>query len=208
MPIKVLVVDDQRLFRQSLACMLQQDTEIRIVGEAADGQEAFSMAVEKKPDIVLMDLDLPKVDGVEATKSILNRYPRTKILILSVFGDQDHISRGLEAGAVGYILKDADFEEFVRIIKHYARNLPITSPFLTSLSYYKSSSKTVVLTSLTQRENEIVELVAEGLSSKDISERLNISVETVKVHLQHIYRKLGVKSRVELIVSMKSKAVS
>lgn len=105
MLIRVLLVDNQRLFRQSLSCMLKQDADIRIVGEAADGQEAFSLALEKKPHIVLMDLDLPRMDGVQATRQILERCPKTKVLILSVYDDNPHITLGLEAGASGYVLQ-------------------------------------------------------------------------------------------------------
>lgn len=202
MPIKVLVVDDQRLFRQSLVSLLKQDPEIQVVGQAADGQEAFSAALEHLPDIVLMDLDLPKLDGVQATRRILERCPRTRVLILSMYGDEPHIAGGLNAGAVGYILKDADLAEFIRIIKRYAYGLPVTSAYLASRPSDQPSSAAVDLSKLTRREQEIVELVTLGRNTKEIASQLCISGETVKVHLQHVYRKCGVKNRVELILSL------
>ena len=205
MSIKVMVVDDQRLFRQSLVSLLEQDPEIRVVGQAADGQEAFSVAVEQRPDIVLMDLDLPKLDGVQATRRILERCPRTKVLILSVFGDEQHIAGGLAAGAAGYILKDADLAEFIRIIKHYAYGLPVTSAYLASRPPDQASTTAVDLSKLTRREGEILELVTLGRSTREIASHLNISGETVKVHLQHIYRKVGVRNRVELVLSVNPK---
>lgn len=205
MAIKVMVVDDQRLFRQSLASLLQQDSDIRVVGQAADGHEAFSVALEQRPDIVLMDLDLPKMDGVQATRRILARCPQTKVLILSVLGDEQHIADGLGAGAVGYILKDADLSEFVHIIKRYARGLPVTSAFVASRPLDEPPSPVADLSKLTRREVEIVDLVTAGRGTKDIASCLGISGETVKVHLQHIYRKLGVKNRVELVLSLTSK---
>lgn len=205
MAINVMVVDDQRLFRQSLAALLQQDPEIRVVGQAADGQEAFSVALEQRPDIVLMDLDLPKMDGVQATRRILARCPQTKVLILSILGDEQHITDGLNAGAAGYIIKDADLSEFVYIIKRYARGLPVTSAFVASRPLDERSLPAPDLSKLTRREVEIVDLATAGRGTKDIASSLGISGETVKVHLQHIYRKLGVKNRVELILSLTAK---
>lgn len=204
MLIRVLLVDNQRLFRQSLSCMLKQDPNIRIVGEAGDGQEAFSLALEKKPQIILMDLDLPKVDGVQATRLILERLPKTKILILSVYDDNPHITMGLEAGAVGYVLKDVDYHELLRIVKHYAQGSPVSSAFLTTSEAIQEKGEGVNGLPLTRRELEVMDLLTCGLRSQEIADTLSISVETVKVHIQHIYRKLGVKNRVEMILSLKS----
>ncbi|MEW6353769.1 MAG: response regulator transcription factor [Pseudomonadota bacterium] len=208
MLIRVLLVDNQRLFRQSLSCMLKQDADIRIVGEAADGQEAFSLALEKKPQIVLMDLDLPRMDGVQATRQILERCPKTKVLILSVYDDNPHITLGLEAGACGYVLKDVDYHELLRIIKHYAHGAPVSSHFLTANAAGRLNGAEGRGITLTRREMEVMDLMTCGLRSQEIAETLNISIETVKVHIQHIYRKLGVKNRVEMILSMKSASKS
>lgn len=205
MAITVMVVDDQRLFRQSLVSLLQQDPDIRVVGQAADGQEAFSVALEQRPDIVLMDLDLPKLDGAQATRRILERCPQTKILILSVYGDERHIADGLDAGAAGYVLKDADVSEFIRIIKSYAQGAPVASAFVASRPQEGHSVGAADLSKLTRREAEIVKLITQGLSTREIARRLSISGETVKVHLQHVYRKCGVRNRIELILSLAPK---
>lgn len=191
--------------------MLKQDADIRIVGEAADGQEAFSLALEKKPHIVLMDLDLPRMDGVQATRQILERCPKTKVLILSVYDDNPHITLGLEAGASGYVLKDVDYHELLRIIKHYAHGAPVSSNFLTANGAPAGKLNDDGAghgVTLTRREMEVMDLLTCGLRSQEIAETLNISIETVKVHIQHIYRKLGVKNRVEMILSMKSASKS
>lgn len=128
-----------------------------------------------------------------------------KVLILSVLGDERHIMEGLDAGAVGYILKDADLSEFIRIIKRYAHGLPVTSAFVVSRPLDTHRFLSADLSKLIRREAEIVDLVTTGWGTKDIANSLCISGETVKVHLQHIYRKLGVKNRVELILSLTSK---
>ncbi len=208
MIVRVLLADKQRLFRQSLSCMLKQDPDMRVVGEAADGQEAFSLALERKPHIVLMDMDLPKIDGVQATRLILERAPKTKILILSEYDQTPHVTLGLEAalaaGAVGCVLKDVDYPELLRIIKHYAHGSPISSVFLTSAEVAPDKEKVLLNGSipLTRRELEVMDMLTCGQRSQEIAESLSISVETVKVHIQHIYRKLGVKNRVEMILSL------
>lgn len=210
MLIRVLLVDNQRLFRQSLGLMLGQDPDIRIVGEAADGQEAFTLALEKKPQIILMDLDLPKIDGVQATRLILE-HVKTKVLILSVYDDNPHITMGLDAGAVGYVLKDVDCHELLRIIKLYAHGSPVSSAFLTPCETMQDDKDKVHLSNgipLTRRELEVMDMLTCGLRSQEIAETLSISVETVKVHIQHIYRKLGVKNRVDMILSLKTSVAS
>ena len=206
MLIRVGLVDSQRLFRQSVALMLNQQPDIRVVGEAADGHEAFSLAMEKKPHIMLMDLELPKLSTVNAIRLILGCCPKVKILILSVHHDNPHVSLGLEAGAAGYILKDVDPLELIRIIRHYAQGAPISSAFLTRSEVVQPEATSAPdISALTRREGEIVELLARGQRSQEISETLSISVETVKVHIQHIYRKMGVKNRVEMILLLKSR---
>ena len=206
MLIRVGLVDNQRLFRQSVALMLNQESDIRVVGEASDGHEAFSLAMEKKPHIMLMDLDLPKLSTVNAIRLILGCCPKVKILILSVHHDNPHVSLGLEAGAAGYILKDVDHHELIRIIRHYAHGDPISSAFLTCSEVIKPEAPPAPDTStLTRREGEIIELLSRGQRSQEIAETLTISIETVKVHIQHIYRKMGVKNRVEMILLLKSR---
>ncbi|MEO5702319.1 MAG: response regulator transcription factor [Gammaproteobacteria bacterium] len=209
MIIRILLVDKQRLFRQSLSCMLKQDPDMRVVGEAGDGQEAFALALERKPHIVLMDLSLPKIDGVQTTRLILERAPKTKILILAEYDPTSPILLSLEAalaaGAMGYMLKDIDYPELLRIIKGYAHGSPVSSIFLTASDIAPDKDKVLLggTIPLTRRELEVMDLLTCGQRSQEIADSLAISIETVKVHIQHIYRKLGVKNRVEMILSLK-----
>lgn len=215
MVIRVLIVAHQRLIRQSLGLMLKQEADIRVVGEAADGHEAFTLALEKKPHVLLMEAELPKLNAVNTTRMILGCNPDTRILILSGEEASAHVSLALEAGAMGTILTDVDHHELIRIIRHYAREkTPLDSPFLTASQVREPeppaanpkppAANTAVLT---RRESEIVDLLARGLGSREIALTLSISAETVKVHIQHIYRKMGVKNRVEMLLSLQSRAI-
>ncbi len=210
LPIKVLIVDDQRLFRQGLRSLLEQEEGLEVVGEAGDGQDAFTLVQETKPDIILMDVEMPKLDGIHAAKLILERYPHIKILMLSVHNEDERVIAAIRAGAAGYILKDADHKEFIKIIRSTFYGESITSPFLANLSpgiLYKMHDpargdeeveEEIKKFSLTGREKEILQLLLKGKSNKEISDLVYVSRETVKTHLQNIYRKLGVKSRLEV----------
>ena len=208
MVIRVLIVAHQRLIRQSLVMMLKQEPDIRVVGAAADGHEAFTQALDKKPDIMLMQSELPKLNAVNTTRMILGCNPETRILILCDEEKGAQANLALEAGAIGVVYTDTDHHELVRIIRHYARGkTPLTSPFLT---VYPTSEPEVSVASanlmpLTRRESEIVDLLARGMDSQEIALALSISAETVKVHIQHIYRKLGVKNRVKMLLSLQSR---
>lgn len=205
MLIRVLIVDHQRLVRQSLAYMLKQDPDLRVVGEAADGHEAFSLALEKKPHIVLLDALLPKLSAANTIRMLLGCTPDTRILILVEDQDNPHMAIGLDAGAVGCIMKDVDRHELVRIIKHYAQHTSqLASPFLTAAEVSEPEARPAGVYLLTRREQEIVELLTRGLRSAELARALSISVETVKVHIQHIYRKMGVKNRVEMILHLQA----
>lgn len=211
MPIKVLIADDQRLFRQGLRILLEQEEDLKVVGEAADGQDAFTLAQETSPDIVLMDVEMPKLDGINAVRLILERYPHIRILMLSVYNEDERVIAAIRAGAAGYILKDADHKEFIKIIRSTFAGERITSPFLANLTpRILSSHDTSQLDeeieikiregfSLTEREKEMLGLLLKGKSNKEISSLTYVSTDTVKTHLQNIYRKLGVKSRLEAV---------
>lgn len=212
MPIKVLIADDQRLFRQGLRSLLEQEKDIEVVGEAADGQEAFTLVQETNPDIILMDVEMPKLDGIHASRMIIERYPSAKILMLSVHNEDERVIAAIRSGAGGYILKDADHKEFVKIIRSAFAGESITSPFLANLTsrillkFHDPSKmdeeierKIEERSSLTVREKEILGMLLKGKSNKEISDLLCVSIETVKSHLQNIYRKLGVKSRMEVV---------
>lgn len=208
MLIRVLIVAHRRLIRQSLGLMLQQEPDIRVVGEAADGHEAFTLALEKKPHVMLMEAALQKLNAVNTTRMILGCHPETRILILSDEAAGAHVSLAMEAGAMGIVLTDVDHHELIRIIRHYAHEkTPLASPFLTAHPVSEPEAPAAVDRSvLTRRESEIVDLLARGLGSREIAPALSISVETVKVHIQHIYRKMGVKNRVEMLISLQPRA--
>lgn len=205
MPIRILIVDHQRLVRQSLAYMLKHDPDLRVVGEAADGHEAFTLALEKKPHIVLLDAQLQKLSAANTIRMLLGCSPDTRVLILAEEQDNPYVAIGLEAGAVGCILKDVDRHELIRIIKHYAQHSgQLASPFLTAAEVREPAARPAGAHLLTRREQEIAELLMRGLHSAELARALSISVETVKVHIQHIYRKMGVKSRVEMILHLQA----
>ncbi len=209
MPIKLVIAEDQRLFRQSLRLLLEREPDLTVVGEATDGREAFDLAMQLKPDVVLMDVDMPKLDGVTATKLIRGCLPEIKILMLSVHDEDQRIVAAVQAGACGYILKDADHQEFLRIIRASAQGKPVHSPFMpegfarkavTALTQAREQGSDV-LELLTDREREILAYTAAGRGNKEIADQLCVSSDTVKTHLHHIYRKLGVTGRVEAILA-------
>src|SRR5581483_605877 len=130
MPVRLVIAEDQRLFRQSLRLLLEREPDLEVVGEATDGREAFHLVMEQNPDMVLMDVDMPKLDGVTATRLIQGCMPDVKVLMLSVYDDDNRIVAAVQAGACGYILKDADHQEFLRIIRGTYRGEQVNSPFL------------------------------------------------------------------------------
>jgi DNA-binding NarL/FixJ family response regulator len=211
MPIKLLIADDERLFRQSLKILLESGTDIRVVADAANGQEAVTGARETEPDLALLDVDMPKMDGVKAARLIGAVSPRTKILMLSVHHEDDKIRAALSAGAIGYILKDTDRADFINIIRQAHAGKMSSSPYLAHLaleqmSNRKTASSHVRLTQfadrfgLTEIELKILRLVAEGLSNEEISEITRLARETIKGHLKSLFRKLDVKNRTEAAV--------
>jgi DNA-binding NarL/FixJ family response regulator len=209
MSITLLIAEDQRLFRQSLRLLLEREPDLIVVAEATDGREAFDLAMSHKPDLVLMDVDMPKLDGVTATKLIRACLPATKVLMLSVHDEDTRIVAAVQAGAFGYILKDADHEEFLRIIRATARGEHVLSPFMpdrfargaVAAIEQSRGDGHALLSSLTDREREILACAAAGRGNKEIADQLCVSVDTVKTHLHHIYQKLSVTGRVEAVLA-------
>ncbi|MGH7232125.1 MAG: response regulator [Nitrospiraceae bacterium] len=207
MPIKLVIAEDQRLFRQSLRLLLDREPDLSVVGEATDGREAFNLSMTLKPDMVLMDVDMPKLDGVTATRLIQGCLPEIKVLMLSVHDDDSRIVTAVQAGACGYILKDADHQEFLRIIRGTYRGETVASPFLPDrlarTAYHALAGNgegAGGLGALTDREREILACASVGRGNKEIADQLCVSSDTVKTHLHHIYRKLNVTGRVEAIL--------
>ncbi|MBM7691966.1 DNA-binding NarL/FixJ family response regulator [Peribacillus deserti] len=201
MSIRVLIADDHHVVRRGLALFLQTQEGIEVAGEAKDGAEAAAMSLELKPDIILMDLDMPAVNGIEATKLIKQNQPESCILILTSFSDQDHVLPALEAGASGYQLKDIEPDELVLVIKKVLAGENQIHPKATSLLISalsgSSSNKKPMLHELTKREREVLLEIASGKSNKEISSALFITEKTVKTHVSNILSKLGLADRTQ-----------
>ena len=212
MSIRLIVADDQRLFRQSLRLVLEHESDIKVIGEAGDGQEAYEQAKALKPDMVLMDVEMPKLDGIAATRILVKALVGIKVLILSSYSDDDRVLKGIQAGAVGYIVKDATPKEFMKIIRATHEGMDITSPYLANLhpvvlarlqgAAVAAPAPSVNFSELnvSPREREIVDLLVQGQSNQEMADNLCLSHDTIKAHLQHIFRKIGVSSRLEAVV--------
>jgi DNA-binding NarL/FixJ family response regulator len=192
----VLLVDDHQLVRVSLARLLNVEEDIEVVGDVGDGQEAIDLVAARDPEVVLMDLSMPGMDGVEATRRIARSGARARVVVLTSFSDRQRILDALEAGAVGYLLKDAEPDEVLRAVRAAARGDWPMDPRATRLLL--SNAEAVGPTSsLTVREREVLALVAEGLANKGIARRLGIAERTVKAHLTRIYEQIGVGDRTQ-----------
>lgn len=207
--IKVMIVDDQGLIRDGLKMILSLSEDIEVIEEAINGKNAVEKLDRIEPDIILMDIRMPEMDGVEATKVIKERYPRTKIIILTTFNEDEYIFEGLKNGADGYILKDVRSNELIRAIKEVYKGNVLLQPEIASkvVKAFNSMNKGIgesdneeleYLKGLTKREIEISELVAEGKSNKEISKGLFITEGTVKNHLTRILSKLELRDRTQL----------
>lgn len=207
--IKVMIVDDQALIREGLNMMLSLYENIEIVDEANNGKEAIEKLEIKQADVVLMDIRMPVMDGVEATKIIKKRYPNVKILILTTFNEDEYIFQGLNYGADGYILKDVSSKELVKGIETVYEGNVLLQPEVATrvVSAMKNNviykSDDVVLKELTPREREIAYLVSEGRTNKEISETLYITEGTVKNHITKILNKLEIRDRTQLALIIK-----
>lgn len=206
--IKVLIVDDQVLVRQGLATLLALEEDLDIVGQAGDGDEAISQCGFLQPDVVLMDMRMPKKTGVEATQEICKRYPAVKVLVLTTYDEDDLIVGALKAGACGYLLKDSPSEKLataIRAVKEgYTQLSPTVTPKVVSLMHGSDKGKkTDLLKSFSEREVEVIELIAKGLSNKEIAETLYITQGTVKNYVTKILGQLNLRDRTQLAVWVK-----
>jgi DNA-binding NarL/FixJ family response regulator len=190
--IRVLVVDDHAMVRTGLVAMLAADGDIEVVAQAADGTSAVAEAIAAAPDVVLMDLSMPVVDGVEATRNVLGALPSTRVVVLTSFADQDRVRRAFAAGAVGYQLKDAEPETLRDAVRAAAAgNVPLDPRVAGALLPRVADPADA----LSPREREVLLLVTEGLANKQIAQALNIAERTVKAHLGNVYRHIGVVDR-------------
>jgi DNA-binding NarL/FixJ family response regulator len=207
--IRLLIVEAQRLFRQSLRLLLERERDVTDVLEATDGHETYRLALEHKPDIVLLDVDMPDLDVELVTKLIHQHLSATRVLLLARYDEDARIVTAMQAGAFGYFLKDVDHTDFLRIIRATAQGEHILSPTISDhvvrtvpgAIRHPHEKHNTLLSSLTDREREILVCAAAGRSNKEIADQLRVSVDTVKTHLHHIYEKLSVGGRVEAIVT-------
>jgi DNA-binding NarL/FixJ family response regulator len=192
--IRVLIVDDHAVVRRGLAQLLETTDDLRVAGEAADGEIAIELAAELRPDVVLMDLSMPHVDGVQATARIVAGNPAAHVLVLTSFSDQSRILDALQAGAEGYLLKHAEPETILSGIRAVVAG---GSPLDPKAARVLLTNRRAPRAALTDREREVLRLVGEGLPNKSIARRLGISERTVKAHLTSIYQQLGVTDRTQ-----------
>ncbi len=198
MPIRVLIAEDQRLLRQCFQEVLDLDPEIEVVATAADGQEAILLAEKHRPDMVLMDLAMPHLDGISATGLLHERVPEAKVLILSLHDTPAQIGKAMAAGVSGYVLKDVDLDELVRIIKAVYRGEPIHSPFLADQMLMEN--RDLSRAGMTLREAQVLRQLMRGDNNAQIAESLCVSEQTVKKELVSLFDKLGVKNRTQAAV--------
>lgn len=204
--IRVLIVDDQRLVRAGLRMLCESTPDLDVVGEAADGAQAVRSAAELAPDVILMDLRMPGVDGIVATRQVVSARPEAKVLVLTTFDDDDHLYPALAAGAVGFLVKDTSPAELVDTIRRTADGEFALSPHLLQRLVTRAiNSRTldpepVESPALTQRELEVLPLVVDGMSNQQIADRLHLGVTTVKTHIANLMDKAGVQNRVQLAV--------
>lgn len=202
--IRVLVAEDHGGFRHGLVALLASDPGIEVVGEAEDGHEAVAMAVGLLPDVVLMDLQMPGLNGIEATRAVLAEVPHVGVLVLTMFEDDDSVVSAMRAGARGYVLKSASPSEVLEILRSVAggeaRFGPEIAHRLTGFLRPPAADPSEAFPGLTAREREILDLIARGLDNAGISERLFLSPNTVRNHISRVFAKLGVASRAQAIV--------
>lgn len=197
-PIRVLIVDEHAMVRSGLAAFLQAFDDLELVGEATNGEEALHLCAQIQPDVVLMDLVMPVMDGVAATRAIRERYPDTQVIALTSFGDQERVKAALKAGAISYLLKDVSAEELVAAIRGAIVGQSTLSPEAAHALIQATTGSSRDY-SLTEREREILTLMVKGLSNPEIAERLVVSHSTAKFHVSSILSKLGVASRTEAV---------
>ncbi|MFC4182839.1 response regulator [Saccharococcus thermophilus] len=214
MKTRIAIIDDHQLFREGIKRILEFEEEFEVVAEGADGCEALSIVEQHRPDIVLMDINMPNTNGVEATKQLIEAYPDTKVVVLSIHDDENYVMRALQTGATGYLLKEMDADTLIEAVKIVAEGGSYLHPKVTHnlireyrrLASGKGESKVGKqevrrpLHLLTRRECEVLQLLADGKSNRGIGEALYISEKTVKNHVSSILQKLNVNDRTQAVV--------
>lgn len=204
-PIRVVIADDHALFRDGLRALLNSVPDIRVTGEAATGAEVVAQAVALQPDVILMDIQMPDMNGIEATRRIVHTSPHIGIIVVTMFEDDDSVFAAMRAGAHGYLLKGAAQDELLRAVRAAAAgealfSAPIARRLMTFFARSKPHAAPEVFPELTERELELLELIAQGHNNAEIAARLTISGKTVRNHISNIFSKLQVSDRAQAII--------
>jgi DNA-binding NarL/FixJ family response regulator len=211
--IRILIADDHPLFRKGMRALLSSMADVEVVGEATRGREALELAAELQPDVILMDLQMPDGGGIAATREITAASPHIRILVVTLFQDDDSVFAALRAGARGYVLKDTDEDEMVRAIRAVAGGEAIFSPAVATrlIDFFaapRPAAPKAVFPELTEREREILSLIAQGESNAEIAARLALSLKTVRNHVSNIFSKLQVADRVQAAMRARAAGLS
>lgn len=206
--IRVLIADDHTLFREGVSALLAAVPDVEVIGQAADGEEVIAQAASFLPDVILMDIQMPGVNGIEATRRILRTSPHIGIIVVTMLEDDDSVFAAMRAGARGYVLKGADKAEMLRAIRAVARGEALFGPaiarrltaFFAGLNTTSLAAAPQVFPELTEREREVLNLIAQGLNNAEIAERLTLSSKTVSNHISNIFSKLQVADRAQAII--------
>ena len=198
-PIRVLLVDDHAVVRSGLGAVIDASDDMTLIGEAGDGEEAVQLCERVKPDVVLMDLLMPKMNGVAATEAIHKKWPQIRIIALTSFKEKEYVEGALKAGAMSYLLKNVTANDLLNAVRRAVIGQPSLSPEAAQILIQKVNEPVPPGADMTEREREILELMVDGLSNSEIAERLIVSQSTVKFHVSNVLSKLGVTSRTEAV---------
>ncbi len=204
--IKIILADDHPLMRQALRAVLEKQPDFEIMGEASDGEEAVELAIKLNPNVMIMDISMPKLNGLEATKQIKAKIPSVAVLVLTVHSDSEHILSILHAGASGYLIKSVYGEEVIRSVRAIAGGETVIPTAVSqqilkyAFQYMDTSSDLEINEKFTSREMDVLRLLAKGMSNRDIASKLGVSLRTIKGHLTDLFSKLNVASRTEAVI--------
>lgn len=206
--INVMLVDDQTIIRDGIRSILESNDDIKVIGEAGNGQDAYQGAKDLKPDVILMDIRMPEVDGVEATRRIKGDFPQIVVIVLTTFDDDEYIIKAMTYGASGYLLKDINSEKLIQAIRDGVNGniiLPgrVAAKITSRLTQTSSHTSDMTLEDFTEREIDIIRLIMEGKSNKEIAQTLYLSVGTIKNYISQIYLKIDVSDRANAVLFFK-----